>query len=182
MSKQTKNIVECSVTDGGNQLRICKDKNTEGRPFRNPLIDVVIEDVKKKNPKVSFSFEKERPVLISSNKSLAIQIFSNLISNAAEYSDKTAGNVHTILKNEGLYCIFSVENNGSGIPIEDQSKIFSKFFRASNAPEIKKSGTGLGLFIVKMICDNFGWQIWFQSPLSDQDRGTVFFIKIPTKA
>ncbi len=144
-------------------------------------INVIIDDVKRRNPKVSFSFETGGSVVISSNKSLVIQVFSNLISNAAEYSDKTAGNVRVVLKSEETHYIFSVENNGTSIPLEDQSKIFSKFFRASNASEIKKSGTGLGLFIVKTICDDFGWQVRFQSPLPNGDQGTIFFVRIPVR-
>ena len=142
-------------------------------------IDAIIGDVKRKNSRVSFSFEKKSPVFVFANRSLVIQVFSNLISNAAEYSDKTAGRVHAVLKSEGLRHVFSVENNGLSISAEDQPKIFSKFFRASNASLIKKSGTGLGLFIVKMICDGLGWRVGFQSPIHGQDYGTIFFVTIP---
>lgn len=145
-------------------------------------IDNIISNVKIKNPLVVFSFEKDNAISIVSNKSLAAQVFLNLISNAAEYSDKTAGKVRMVLRRDGLNYIFSVENNGISIPREDQPKIFSKFFRASNARELKETGTGLGLFIVKVICDGLGWKVWFQSPISNQNQGTIFFIKIPMRA
>ena len=145
-------------------------------------INAIIDDVKKKNPRVTFSFEREHPVPIATNKSLALQVFANLIANAAEYSDRTAGNVRVTLQDEGTRYIFSVENNGTSIPAKEQQKIFSKFFRASNAAEAKNTGTGLGLFVVKLVCDNFKWQVWFESPLPGQDCGTVFFVAIPSAA
>ena len=85
------------------------------------------------------------------------------------------------MRREGDGYHFSCENNGIGIPVEDQPKIFSRFFRASNAAAIKEKGTGLGLYIVKMICGSFGWRASFKSPARDDTTGTVFFVTIPIR-
>src|SRR3989344_5241991 len=61
----------------------------------------------------------------------ALQAFQNLITNAFEYSDKTAPQVALTVSQEKERYLFSCENNGLSIPKEEQSKIFSKFFRAS---------------------------------------------------
>lgn len=141
-------------------------------------LQAIVDSVKDSNRRVSFWFQKdEGAFILRANQPLAREVFTNLIANAAEYSDKAAGEVKVALKKEGNDFVFSCENNGTVIPKEDQTKIFSKLFRASNAPARKEKGTGLGLFIVKMICDNFGWQVSFQSPRGD-GAGTVFFVRI----
>ncbi|MFY9457809.1 MAG: PAS domain-containing sensor histidine kinase, partial [Candidatus Spechtbacterales bacterium] len=142
-------------------------------------IESIIATTKKRFPALFLSFEKEGDRFpIHANKSLAYQIFSNIIINAAEYSYKKAGRVTIALnKNPGEY-IFSCADNGIGIPKEDQPKVFSRFFRASNANDAKEQGTGLGLFIVKMIADSLGWKVSFESEVG---KGTTFFVKIPVK-
>ena len=72
--------------------------------------------------------------------------------------------------------IFSCKDNCIGIPLEDQSKIFSRMFRASNARLMKENGTGLGLFIVKTIASGLGWSVSFQSV---PGVGTTFFVQVP---
>jgi len=64
----------------------------------------------------------------------------------------------------------SVNDNGSGISLELQDKLFEPSFTT------KSSGMGLGLAITKKIIENFKGEIWFQS---NQEDGTTFFIKLP---
>ena len=143
------------------------------------VINSIIEQAKVANRNTVIEFKKDmEPCIIKSNSTLSFEVFKNLIFNAAEYSDKDHGIVNIHLKKENDYYLFSVENNGIEIPKNEQSKIFSKFFRASNASDRKESGTGLGLFIAKMICDYFGWQISFKSP-TDKGNGAIFHLKIP---
>jgi len=142
-------------------------------------IEAVLERVRAKHPQVVFSFSKgDGLFLYSSYVSLVSQVFTNIISNAAEYSDAQMGKVDVSLGREDNAILFSCRDNGVGIPAEDKERIFSKFFRASNAMKTKGKGTGLGLFIVKMIADNLGWSVSFESP-AENSRGTIFRIKIP---
>jgi PAS domain S-box-containing protein len=145
-------------------------------------IEAIVADIAGRMPAVSLTFEKKDAVVVTANRSLASQVFGNLISNAAEYADKAAGRVKVVLQRAGSEYIFSVENNGLHIPPEDQPKIFTKFFRASNAADAKQGGTGLGLFIVKMICESFGWKVRFESPVPGQSGGAIFFVHIPVDA
>lgn len=142
-------------------------------------IEVIIEDVKRRNSKVEFVFARPKEdCILFCNKMLASQVFTNIITNAAEYSNQISGKVSTELTQEEGYAWFSCENNGAIIPVEEQSKVFSKFFRAANAKTYKETGTGLGLFIVKMICESFGWSISFRSPATSGE-GTVFVVEMP---
>jgi len=143
-------------------------------------IEAIVGEVKQANPRVEFVFEAEgADFSLTTNKPMAMQIFVNLIYNAAEYSDKGAGKVEISLQLKNGEYIFSSHNNGPDIAEEDRPKIFSKFFRSDVAKEMKKGGTGLGLFIIKSICDNFGWQIWFESSAG---HGTTFYVKMPVSS
>ncbi len=142
-------------------------------------VERVTAEVQSRNPSVTFSFDHEGPCMLVSNKSLIVQVLMNIITNAAEYASKTGGRVFIRLKREGNFYVCSVQDNGIGIPAADQERIYSKFFRASNAGEAKKNGTGLGLFIAKTVCMNLGWILSFKSPPASGQAGTIFFIHIP---
>ena len=140
-------------------------------------ISTIVTTARERFPHVSFSFEKKGTSFsYACNKTLALQVFTNIITNAAEYSDRNSGRVEIALTAEDRNYIFSCKDNGIGIPIEEQPKIFDRLFRASNATQMKESGTGLGLFIVKMIADSFGWKVSFQSA---PGAGTTFRVEIP---
>jgi len=142
-------------------------------------IQNIIREMKSTYAHVSFEFKKERQKFpLVANKHLDLQVFSNIIDNAAKYATEINGRVAAELREENDLYIFSCENNGLSIPAEEQTKIFTQFFRAANASMEKETGTGLGLFIVKMICDTFGWSVSFQSPRSEGD-GAIFFVQIP---
>lgn len=142
-------------------------------------IEIIINTIKRQNSRVSISFTKTGEIFpLHTNRLFVLQVFVNLISNAVEYSDKTTGKVAISLKKEDGGYLFSSENNGTSIPQEYQQKIFSKLFRAPNAKQVKPEGTGLGLFIVKMICEKLGWQVWFKSP-AENEEGAIFFVRMP---
>jgi len=69
-----------------------------------------------------------------------------------------------------------VKDNGIGINIEDQAKIFQKFFRSDDSKAREAPGTGLGLNITKRLVEMQGGKIWFES---DFRQGTTFHFTIP---
>lgn len=116
------------------------------------------------------------PLLIDTG--LLSQVLFNLTENAMRYSHK--GACHVTLKVEknttlGEYVIH-IEDNGIGISSEDRKRIFTKFFRADNARKIQSNGSGLGLYVVKMIVEAWGGTISFTS---EPGVGTVFSVTIP---
>ncbi len=71
--------------------------------------------------------------------------------------------------------ILVVNDSGPGIPSGEHSRIFEKFYRASNAPE-EVSGSGLGLAIVKSIVDSHQGRVWVESTMG---KGSSFFVVLP---
>ncbi|HOX60789.1 MAG TPA: PAS domain-containing sensor histidine kinase [Candidatus Magasanikbacteria bacterium] len=102
-------------------------------------------------------------------------VILNLLSNAVKYTPEEGGVTLSIeKKKDGIWII--VQDNGYGIPVAQQEKIFTKLFRADNAREKDADGTGLGLYIVKSILKNVGGDVSFKS---EENKGTTFFAKIP---
>jgi len=71
----------------------------------------------------------------------------------------------------------SIKDTGIGIPQEAMEKLFTKFYRASNAVKAQTEGSGLGLYIIKSIISAHGGEIWMESELN---RGTTVHFTLPT--
>lgn len=129
---------------------------------------------KKKKIKVKlFGNEKEKLILQVDREKIK-QAFGNLISNAIKYSPAGSELVIACERKENEV-IFSVKDQGLGIPADQQKRIFEKFFRADNVTTAE-SGTGLGLYIAKAIVEGHGGRLWFDSV---ENKGTTFYVALP---
>ncbi len=115
------------------------------------------------------------PFTFTADSRLFHIITSNLLSNAVKYvrpSDRIAFGYVV----EGNELVFTVADSGIGIPAEQLPRLFSKFFRASNAMQHRAEGTGLGLYIVKESVEQLGGTIAVQSV---ENQGTTFVVRLP---
>ena len=97
------------------------------------------------------------------------------MSNAIKYT-YPGGKISIETAEEKENLMIKISDNGCGIPISQQDKIFTKFFRSDNARRQDTDGTGLGLYIVKSILDHIGGKVWFSSK---EKEGTSFYFTIP---
>ncbi|KKW48420.1 MAG: Multi-sensor signal transduction histidine kinase [Parcubacteria group bacterium GW2011_GWA1_59_11] len=105
-------------------------------------------------------------------------VLSNLVDNAIRYNVPNGQIVVTLEKvADQPYVEVRVKDTGIGLPAEEMEKLFSKFFRASNAVKFQADGSGLGLYIARNIIQAHGGQIWAESELN---RGTTVHFTIPT--
>jgi len=144
------------------------------------LLDKMIMDfnpiANKKEISLTANFNEN--IHIFSDKGRINQVFSNLIENSLEFVCPNTGNV-TIGAKDDVDCVeFFVQDDGSGIEIENQQDIFKKFYQIDTSTSRKRSGSGLGLAICKGIIDGLGGKIWVRSEKNVQ---TTFFFKIPKK-
>ncbi|OHA79594.1 MAG: hypothetical protein A2675_02565 [Candidatus Yonathbacteria bacterium RIFCSPHIGHO2_01_FULL_51_10] len=103
---------------------------------------------------------------------LALQ---NLIDNAVKYTP-TGGKVSVAVRKQGEYLEVKVQDTGIGVPPEQVSRLFTKFFRAENALHMQTSGSGLGLYIVKNIVMRHGGALNVESK---EGVGSTFTLTLP---
>ena len=99
---------------------------------------------------------------IMANKEKITEVVNNLVDNAIKYTDD-GGNVKIILSTDKDKAIFTVRDTGCGIAPQYLNRIFERFFRVKNNKYLKVNGTGLGLTIVKNICNNYNADIHVKS-------------------
>ena len=111
--------------------------------------------------------------LVEMDEKLLKYIFNNLLSNAIKYSPK-GGKIQFDLNCQADTVTFQVQDQGIGIPSEDQINLFEAFHRCSNVGKIQ--GTGLGLAIAKKCVDLYQGQI---QVTSEVNVGTTFTVVLP---
>jgi len=143
------------------------------------IVQSVVESYKEEieKSKVILNFQKPQeklPQILVDIEKIKL-VIQNLIDNAVYYT-LVGGTITISLTSVGKEVEFSIKDSGVGIPLDQQSRIFSKFFRADNAVKLQTEGSGLGLFIVKNIVENHGGKIWFES---EENKGSTFYFRLP---
>lgn len=129
----------------------------------------------KRDLTITEEYDENLPKL-KADKRLLLVIFQNLFSNAIKYTpDEGEITIRITTEDDGDICI-SVSDSGYGIPKKEQSKIFTKLFRADNVQRRDTDGTGLGLYITKAIVEMAGGRIHFDSA---EGEGTTFYVRMP---
>lgn len=124
-----------------------------------------------KQLKIITDFQTNEIVFIDVQK--MEQVFINLISNAIKYSQQ--GNITIRTYKEDVYCICEVEDQGKGMKPQHLKHIYDRFYRIHDDRSRQSGGSGLGLSIVKSICDAHHIQIEVES---EYQKGTIFRLRI----
>lgn len=149
------------------------------------ILDELKSAIDKKQLKLKTIFP-EKNVLLMLDEPLFHIVIYNLVMNAINYTARGTIQVECKEVNKGQTMggkalkensfVVVVSDTGYGIPKHQQSKLFTKFFRADNIRDKHTDGTGLGLYITKSILDNSGGSIWFTS---EEGKGAAFYVAIP---
>lgn len=104
-----------------------------------------------------------------------LQIINNLVSNAIKFTgDDGKINIH-LEKLEATF-LFTIEDNGIGIPKKIQPYLFKKYTKAGRRGLKGEESVGLGMWIVKTLTEQHGGKVWFES---QPDHGSTFYVEIP---
>jgi signal transduction histidine kinase len=114
------------------------------------------------------------PVVTGDRERLS-QLIGNLISNAIKFTP-AGGRVTVRAFVDGAHAVVEVEDDGIGIPVADQERLFQRFFRSSTATEQAIPGTGLGLVISRAIAEAHGGTIEVRS---EEGAGACFRVELP---
>lgn len=145
----------------------------------NEIIDLAISQVRPyantRKISINKNFSEEMKVLADPQK--LQEILENLLSNAVKYN-KEGGeiNIKAEIRSVEKMLEIKISDSGVGIPAVDQEKIFTKFFRAHQTGTEGVTGTGLGLYVVKLLVEKMNGKIKYESK---ENIGTTFTFTLP---
>lgn len=135
------------------------------QPLRKPI--EFINDLPPSTPGVRANFEQ------------LAQVFRNVLENAVKYVPDDTARIRVHGRVRGQELDVCIDDNGPGIPAEDQGRIFERFYRVEKDRNSSIGGTGLGLAICRHIMVNHGGRITVQSPVPETGTGSRFIITLP---
>ena len=112
--------------------------------------------------------------IITADEGKLRQVIMNFADNALYYSHENSTTIIT-LAIDGNDIVYTVKDRGIGVPADEQSKLFTKFFRATNARRQRPDGTGVGLYLAKKIIEAHGGKIIFESV---ENKGSTFGFRL----
>jgi hypothetical protein len=190
LSDEQQELVERIERNGERLLHLVEDLLTLARVKDDNLaLEQVHTDlrdaVRVAADEVSHAAHKERvavqvtvpgePVMLAGDPAYLERLVLNLLSNAVKFTPR-GGSVDVGLTVSGDVAALRVRDTGMGIPLEEQGRVFQRFFRSSLATEHAIQGTGLGLHIVRSIAEAHNGRIDFEST---PGVGTTFTFVVP---
>ena len=115
---------------------------------------------------------------VALDRQLCRQALLNLVSNAIKYTPP-GGRIDVRITHDGDVLRWSIRDSGIGIPKAARHRLFERFYRAENAVTLDTEGTGLGLYLVRLIVERFGGTIACES---EEGQGTRFHVTLPIGA
>ncbi len=104
------------------------------------------------------------------------QVLNNLITNAIKFTPPSGTVTVSARRYDEQYEIISVSDTGFGIPVQDRAHVFERFYQSNHNLQSKMGGYGLGLSIAKLIVEQHGGTINFDSQVN---VGTTFYFTVP---
>jgi signal transduction histidine kinase len=145
--------------------------------FLSDLVQEVITELPKKRgvtyPRISVVIPNHLPKILIDVKLLK-QVYANLIQNAIQYSSPRSTIIIKIVKKQNAL-VSSIIDQGIGVPKEDRPNLFDKFFRAKNTKSQSYTGSGLGLYLSKLIVEGHGGKLWYK----ERKKGSIFAFLLP---
>jgi len=125
---------------------------------------------------IEFVNSTSEKLTLKSDKSRLEQVLNNIILNAVDFVPANTGKIEISAENKNGKVLFTVKDNGMGIPKDKQGRLFTQFYQLDTSATRKHGGSGLGLSICKGIVNALGGEIWVES---DAGTGASFYFTIP---
>lgn len=139
------------------------------------LIREIIEDVQRTTRTHTIHLDLSSPISLTADRERIGQVLTNLLTNALKYSPQAHRVEVKVVLQDGEV-ITSVQDFGIGIPKEQQSHLFERFYRVEGEQQLTYPGLGLGLYITAEFIKRHQGSIWVES---SEGKGTTFLFSLP---
>lgn len=185
LGQDEKEFIDFAV-DGANRMsRLINDLlefsrvESKGKQFSkvdcNDVVKVALKNLEKRIRETGANIKSDNLPVLNGDSNQLIQLLQNLIGNAIKYSKKGSNpEINISVKKDDRKWIFSVKDNGIGIPKGQEERIFQIFQRLHARDEY--DGTGIGLAVCKRIVECHNGKIWVES---EEKKGSTFYFTIP---
>jgi two-component system phosphate regulon sensor histidine kinase PhoR len=143
------------------------------------LVSQVVNSLQPQALKAGVTLNQEIPTLapiLYVDPQRMKQVMNNLVTNAIKFTPPDGTVTIRIRPYNERFAIISVSDTGYGIPVEDRPHVFERFYQSNHSLQSKIGGYGLGLSIAKLIVEQHGGEISFESGI---DKGTTFSFTAP---
>jgi len=180
MERQTANVIR--LVDDLLELSRINEGRIELRKERIKLQSILRSALEASAPLVEAAghelvvHQPEQPILLHADPVRLIQVISNLLNNAAKYSER-GGKVILTARSAGTEAVISVRDSGIGIPPEMLDRIFEMFVQVDTSLERTRQGLGIGLTLVKRLVELHGGDV--QARSEGRGKGSEFIVRLP---
>jgi len=142
------------------------------------VVQETVDKIKRQSSAHRFVIDlpKELP-LVHADPIRLERILYNLLENAVKYSPQ-GGEIRVLANLESEYLVIGVSDQGVGISLHDQAKLFAPFQRLEQSRLEGVQGAGLGLLVCRRLVEAHGGRIWMESTLG---QGSTFFFTLPLR-
>jgi PAS domain S-box-containing protein len=165
-------LLDASRLEGG-KLRIVRER-VQLLDVTKGVLDDVTSLVREKGHTLDIDAPQALPTAML-DLQLLRQVIMNLVSNAIKYTPPK-GHIRIRIGQDCDQLQWSIQDSGIGISKAGQVRLFEKFYRAENGLTVDTEGTGLGLYLVRLIVDRFGGTVTCES---EEGQGTLFRFTLP---
>ena len=138
------------------------------------LVEDRVEAILRDHADVSLEIEPEE-VHVRADRERLSQVIEHLLDNAVKFGGPNGKISVSVVRSNG-YAHLRVRDEGPGVPLADQERIFERFIRLGDVLTRETQGAGVGLFIAKSAVEAMGGNIWVES---EPGRGATFHVEIP---
>ena len=175
MAQSVEDYLNVSRIEAGNMKYELSDFSLKEQAEK--IVDEMRQVVMKAGLVLLFRSENAGSMIVHADIGKTRQVINNIIDNAMKY---TPHGTITVIAHDDIKqkkAIITIQDTGIGMDEDTQNGVFNKFVRAKNANSVNTSGTGLGLYVAKIMVEKMGGTVWAES--EGQGKGSVFHIEFP---
>ncbi len=167
-------ILDFSIFDRNNAMKLQHERINLFTVLKE--VEKILKlSAKEADVQIKFADKWPETIEVSGDVAALKRAFTNIITNAVKYSP-AGKKIELVYSSEHDEHVIAVRDHGIGIPRTEQKRVLEGYYRATNATKFQTRGTGLGLWITRLIIEQHGGRLWIKSK---EGEGTIVFAALP---